>query len=428
MIIKPKWLQKVQAQQAELFRAEGFPTRKQEDWKYTPVGIIAEKALGPRVSSAIEEIGSSPALEPLQLNLDLNREAFYQLLILDGQWRREYSNCPDEKQVRISTWSEQYAQDPEWLKTLFFQFSKAKTTPFTHLNQANFEDGLIIQVQEDCLLDRPIQILYFNSDRGEWLEQHPHCLMVLGKNARATFLETHEDRNSQSTFHNGLTHVHLHEGAKLDYFKLSPENDQSLHISSMAFFQEKDSVAKTYHFGLGGRLVRDDLHINLKNAGASCELYGFYALNGAEHYDCHSRIDHVSSMTSSQQIYKGIVDGKARGVFNGKIFVHPHLQKISARQRNNNLLLSKTAEMNTKPELEIYSEDVSCSHGATIGELDEEALFYLRSRGIPEAEAKQLLTHAFAAEIFEKSSSSSSAYVYQRILKKLSGGGSHDRT
>src|SRR3990167_8972350 len=159
-----------------------------------------------------------------------------------------------------------------------------------------------------------------------------------------TFVETHEDHNSKSTFHNNVTNVFADENSTLDYFKLSPENEQALQISSMAFSQEKDSQVNAYHFGLGGRLVRDDLHFTLKNSGASCSLYGFYALKGAENYDCHSRIDHVSSATESQQIYKGIIDGKARGVFNGKIVVHKGIAKISAKQRNNNLLLTRTAE------------------------------------------------------------------------------------
>ncbi len=407
MMTKPQWLQTWQTQKAEVFRAEGFPTRKTEDWKYTNIGIITENTYR-KISSPLEYSPHSP--ETLTES--------YLLLVQDGQLRRDQSHLPDANQVKITTWSEQYIENPAWLHEIFSEFSEVKNTPFTNLNNANFNDGLLIKVNDNCILDKPIQILYLTSNYAESIEQHFHNMIHVGKNSQTIFLESHQDNNSKASFHNNVTNILVDENARLDYFKLSPENEQSLQISSMAFLQERDSLVNAYHFGLGGRLVRDDLHFILKNKGATCGLYGFYALQGSENYDCHSRIDHVSSLTNSQQLYKGIVNGKARGVFNGKIVVHKGVSKINAKQRNNNILLTKTAEINTKPELEIYSEDVSCSHGATVGELDAAALFYLRSRGIPESEAKQLLTRAFAEEVFELMPFTL-IHLTERVMQKL---------
>jgi Fe-S cluster assembly protein SufD len=422
MIMKPQWLQDFQTQKAELFRAEGFPTRKNEDWKYTNVGVIAENTFRrpPANTSRNDGCGEGRVHTINNARVHCGGD-FYQIVILDGQLCRDSSHLPNEKQAMITTWSEQYAADPEWLKTGFSLFSNAKSTPFTLLSEANFDDGLIIKIPDNSIVDKPLHILYITSQADDLIENHLNNLIFIGKNAQASFFEEHHDHNTKHTFHNSLTHIHADICSHLSYFKVSPENEQALQISNLSIIQEQDSRVSTYHFGLGGRLVRDDLHFSLNHSGASCELYGFYGISGKEHYDCHSRIDHASSHTESQQIYKGIIDGKAKGIFNGKVVVHPNISAVSAKQRNNNLLLTKSAEINTKPELIIDSDDVSCSHGATVGDLDPKVLFFLRSRGIPEHEAKQLLTHAFAAEIVQKVPHEKiAAYLTDRIKRKLS--------
>jgi len=249
---------------------------------------------------------------------------------------------------------------------------------------------------------------------------HPRILVRAGDNSRATLVERYIALDDAVYFTNAVAEIQLGNNAALDYYRVQEECAKAFHIGGVHVHQGRDSRFFAHGVSLGNALLRNDIDVRLAAGGAHCELIGIYLAAGRQHVDIHTRIDHLQPHGTSNEFYKGIIDGRGRSVFNGKVIVHPDAQKTDARQVNNNLLLSADAEVDTKPQLEIYADDVQCSHGATVGQLDADALFFLRSRGVDEAAARHLLTHAFAAEIIERVEVPAlRAYLDRAIMTRL---------
>jgi len=265
------------------------------------------------------------------------------------------------------------------------------------------QDGAVIRIKRNAPLSEPIHLLYLNIDNGIPHANYLRNLIIAEENSHAHIIETYlGEQGAPTYFTNTMTDISLHSNAHCHHYKWISENDRAFHVGTVNADQAQDSHFYSYSNVFGGKLVRSDTNIKLQGKGAACELNGLYLGANNQHIDHHTCIEHVVPHGMSREFYKGILTDKARGVFNGRVHVHPDAQHTDSGQHNKNLLLSNTAEIDTKPELEIYADDVKCAHGATVGNLDEQALFYLRSRGIDPQSAKALLTFAFANEIIEK--------------------------
>jgi Fe-S cluster assembly protein SufD len=271
---------------------------------------------------------------------------------------------------------------------------------FTALNTAFIRDGAFIELQPDAVVDQPIHLIFVSEGQGESIS-HPRNLIVAAQNSRATIIESYICIRDTPYFTNAVTEISLGEGARVDHYKIQRESEKSFHVGTTQIRQARDSQLHSFSFAVGGSLARTNIYTTLDGNAATCTLNGLYLADGAQHIDNQTSIEHIAPNCPSHEIYKGVLDGRSHGVFNGKVYVHPEAQKTDGKQSNNNLLLSPTARVDTKPQLEIFADDVKCTHGATVGRLDELAMFYLNSRGIGAETARTLLTYAFAADVLE---------------------------
>ncbi|WP_423062668.1 Fe-S cluster assembly protein SufD [Candidiatus Paracoxiella cheracis] len=365
--------------QLQEFIKQGFPNRKVEDWKYTDVSAIAKQAF-----TLSHEVSSDVDIRPLKI------ESPHIIVFVNGRYAPVLStvnNLPTA--VTVSTVNQA------------LQIPAQYQTPFSALNAALMTDGLYLSIPKNNYIEHPIHLIYLQTDDRQ-LMNHPRHFIDVGENSEVTFFEEYVGQTSAAYFNNVVTQISAAQNARVQHFKLQNEAKQAFHIANTIICQQKDSVVSTTTIATGASLSRDDLNYSLNEAGSQCRLLGLYHLDNERHIDNHSRIDHRVPHCSSEQNYKGIIDGKSRAVFNGRVIVHEDAIKTKALQSNQNLLLSAHAEIDAKPELEIYADDVQCAHGATVGRLDEQALFYLRSRGIDDDMAHHLLTCAFANEILEQ--------------------------
>jgi Fe-S cluster assembly protein SufD len=279
--------------------------------------------------------------------------------------------------------------------------AETETRAFAALNTAFAEDGAYVFVPDGVVLDTPIQLLFISVAAASSMS-HPRSLIVLGQGSQAQIVETYVGRSGQAYFTNAVTEVFVGENAVLDHYKVQEEGREAYHVASMHVRASRSSTFSSHSFSLGGGLTRNDAIATLAGEGAECTLNGLYLADGERLVDNHTTIDHVMPHCPSHEIYKGILGGKARAIFNGKIIVRQDAQKTDAKQTNRALLLSDEATINTKPQLEIFADDVKCTHGATVGQLDEDAVFYLRARGLTYLEARDMLIHAFAGDILDR--------------------------
>ncbi|MFQ5429603.1 MAG: Fe-S cluster assembly protein SufD, partial [Phycisphaerae bacterium] len=269
---------------------------------------------------------------------------------------------------------------------------------FTALNTAFMEDGALILIPGGTVLDRLVHLLFLSTADGPAAVTHPRNLIVAGAGSQATIVETYAALGDGVYFTNAVTEIVAHDNAVIDHYKVEREGGGAYHVATRQVHQYRDSVVTSHTVSLGGRLVRNDTNAMLDGPGCQCTLNGFYLLKDTQHVDNHLRVDHARPHCSSWEHFKGVLDDRSRAVFTGRIKVYEGAQKTDAKQSNMNLLLSKEALVDTKPQLEILADDVKCTHGATIGQIDPQAVFYLRSRGIPDAAARALLIYAFAGE------------------------------
>jgi Fe-S cluster assembly protein SufD len=269
---------------------------------------------------------------------------------------------------------------------------------FVALNSAFLQEGAVILIPDGCIVEKPIELMFVSTAQTK-AHHHPRVLIVTGKGSIANIVENYTGLNTGIYFSNAVTEIVLGQGSVMEHYKIQRESEQAFHIANTRVHQHRDSSYGSLSMTLGAELSRNELNVLLAGEGASCELNGLYLVGGIQHVDNQTNIDHAQPHSTSQELYKGILSGKSHAVFNGKIIVRKDAQRTDARQINKNLLLSDGARVNTKPQLEILADDVKCNHGATIGHLDEEAMFYLKSRGMSEPKAQRLLMYGFINDV-----------------------------
>jgi Fe-S cluster assembly protein SufD len=289
---------------------------------------------------------------------------------------------------------------PELVRELG-QITPYEDRAFTALNTAFMNDGAVVHVGRDVETDTPIHLLFVTDAVAAKSMMHPRNLIIVERNAKATVIESYVSLSDAVYFTNAVTEVVVAEGATLHHYKMQREGMRAFHVGTIETQQGRDSHYFSFSFATGGSLTRTNIYTALAGEGCGATLNGLYMLDGAQHCDHQTMIEHSQPNCFSRELYKGVLDGQSHGVFNGKVYVDPIAQKTDGKQTNNTLLLSERAQVDTKPQLEIFADDVKCTHGATVGRLDEQALFYMKSRGVSRDLARQLLTYAFAADVLE---------------------------
>jgi Fe-S cluster assembly protein SufD len=390
----PAWLAGARRAAMDHFIATGFPTKKNEDWHFTSPAAIAEVDWLP-LRDASGQVQPDD-LAQFTLGLDAPR-----LVFVNGRYVAGLSSLSGlPSRVRVldlaSHWNDAAAEN--WLTKIATPTRDA----FTALNTAFTVDGAIVHVPADTVVETPIHLLYVTDSEAAKGATHPRTLIVADRHAVVTVIESYVTLGDATYFTNAVTEIQVADGAKVDHYRIERESERAYHIGTTEVRQGRDSRYHSFSFATGGALARVNLYTVLGGEGGETLMHGLYMLDGTQHIDHQTRIEHAAPHCASREVYKGIMDDASHGVFNGKVYVQPEAQKTDGKQTNNNVLLSETAQADTKPQLEIFADDVKCTHGATVGRLDEVALFYLRSRGIDLEQARTLLTYAFAADVLER--------------------------
>jgi len=399
---EPAWLQTLRESSFDLFEQSGFPNVKQEEWKYTNVTSIAKANFAPVLTSNGVGLSADPGLEGF-----IYEEARHsRLVFVNGMFRQDLSSMsamPDgvvAMDLRDALSDSQYeAIVREYLE------HPVLANGFAALNTALFTSGLFLKIPSGISLEAPIHLLFI----GEGVTVNPppaafpRVMIVAEENSSATIIESYASTKDDGVYlTNAIVDLSLADGARLQHYKIQRESMGAFHIATTRAELGRNSNYNTTTINFGAALSRHDIHVQMDHEGAECAVDGLYMVDGSQHTDTHSVIDHRQPHCTSHQLYKGILDGKSRAVFNGKVFVRHGAQQTDARQTNKNLLLSTGARVDTKPQLEIFADDVKCTHGAAVGQIDEEEKFYLESRGINPALARNMLTYGFAEEVIER--------------------------
>jgi Fe-S cluster assembly protein SufD len=388
----PAWLEQRRSRAASAFAGLGFPTVRQEEWRFTSVAPIANGDFPPAPAGA--------SLDEAQLAALPYADAPHRLVLVNGRVSPALSRLGlDAPGVRFGSLAG--ALDDIGVAETLGRIAEADTRAFAALNTAFLEDGAYLYVPARTVVETPLEILYVTSSASPVMTS-PRTLIVMGEASQARVVETYIGVAGQVYFTNAVSEVFLAPHAVLDHYKVQQESVEAHHVASLHLHAERSSTFASHSFSLGGRIVRNDAVATLAGEGAECTLNGLYLADGERLVDNHTFIDHAMPHCPSHEVYKGILGGRARAVFNGKIMVREDAQKTDAKQTNRALLLSDEATINTKPQLEIFADDVKCTHGAAIGQLDEDAIFYLQARGLTYLEARDLLIHAFAGEILDR--------------------------
>jgi Fe-S cluster assembly protein SufD len=373
----------------ERFVAAGFPTQRQEEWKYTNLRRLEARTFAPAATAAVA------AHDPRWI-----ANAGTRIVLVNGHCMPALSSIeaqlPGMTLLALKRWWE---NDPAAMATFIAQASRAQPGALEDLNLAFFEDGVVLDLAAGANPDQPIYIVHHWSDAAAQVMSNPRVVVRAGANSRCVVIEHFVGAPTGECFTNAVCEIEIAAGASVEHYRIQQESTRGFHIGHVNVRLQQDSRYASHDLALGASLARVNLSTTLQGPGAHVALNGLVAPLGTQHLDVHTTIDHAAANTSSDENYRGIAGERGRGVFNGKVIVRPGAQKTDARQSSRNLLLNAGAEIDTKPELEIYANDVKCSHGATTGRLDAAALFYLRSRGLDEVAARTLLIRAFAESI-----------------------------
>lgn len=369
-----------------LYLKSGLPAPKEEEYKFTGITKKLEKSLD-----------NFNQANQLSVEENLIKESVFQgfegdvLVFSNGKFLQEMSSNIEGLEV-----SDILSSSAE-----IGSIAKAEKDAFAALNQASFSGGISIKVPKKTKIEKPILLLSFNgANDGQVIT--PRFWIEVGDFSEVTFLDQSISMSEEAYFVNKVVEIKGGLNSHINYYRLQNESNQAIEVSNIETDIQSDARFTSVNISLSGDMVRNNLSLNLLGSNSEGNMYGIYLLNGKTHVDNHTNVDHTIPHAESNEMYKGIFDAQSRGVFNGKIFVRQDAQKTNAFQQNNNVLLSEDAIVNTKPQLEIWADDVKCSHGCTVGQLDEEALFYLQARGIGKVQAKGLLLYAFAGEVMEK--------------------------
>jgi Fe-S cluster assembly protein SufD len=393
----PSWLKRTRDDASGRFQSLGFPTADDEEWRFTSVAPIAEA----RFALALDgraALGSAD-LAPFRLT-DLSSA---ELVFVNGRYAADLSHVRSlPRGVRIECLASALANNASEVEPYLTRIAPFERQPFTALNTALFVDGAFVHVAAKAALDAPIHVLFVSTADGRPTMAHPRVLVVAGESSQASVVESYVGPAGNRYFTNAVTEVVVGENASVDHYKLQHESLNAYHIGAMHVTGRRNARFQSHSVSFGGSLVRNDVIAVLDGEGIDCTLNGLYLGDGRRLVDNHTIIDHAKPHCVSREVYKGILADHARAVFNGRIIVRPDAQKTDAKQTNKALLLSEDAQINTKPQLEIFANDVKCTHGAAVGQMDDEAIFYLRTRGLSHDEARNLLVHAFAGDVLNR--------------------------
>ncbi len=391
---EPAWLTKAREDAHAFFVEAGLPTRKLEAWRYANAALFTKLPLASQLTSKATTADLPPAV---------GTEGSLRIVLIDGRVAAPPLSSGLGTKVpglRIESLATAVLDNGARLER-FLGAPSPRDHSFSALNTAMFTDGVVVTIDANAAIESPIEIV--SSTSGGGIAQHTRVIVIAGANSKATIVEQHISEGGGASFANVVVDVELADGANLEHVTVGDEHTDVVHIAATRVHQTgRDSNYRSLVVSLGGAFHRHSLYVTLLGQGASCEIDGLYVLDGAKQHDHYTVIDHAVPHTTSREHYKGVLGGKSRGTFFGRILVRKDAQKTSSAQENNNLLTSNEALCNSTPQLEILADDVKCSHGSTIGQIDETALFYLRSRGIAVATARDLLTYAFANEILDR--------------------------
>jgi len=387
------WLSGLRERALARFAAAGMPTPRRESWKYTSLRALEQVGFGttgaPRACISIDR---APSLLPAA-------SEHHRLVFVDGHYRADLST-PGKLPAgaALMTLREVLAKQPDWLEANLGRLSDDSDQPLLALNTAMMMNGFVLRLDAGVVLHDPIEVVHLGGAGDRPLAYHPRNLVVLAPRSQATLIEHYTHMGEQPYYANVATEVALAEGAVLHHYKLQADALDAFHTATVHAEVGKGALYDAFGMTTGARLSRNEIAVRLAGEGANCHLNGAYLVRGSQHCDNTTAIDHLVPNTACSEVFKGVIDDRARAVFQGKITVHRDAQHSNGHQLSKVLLLSDRAEIDAKPELEIYADDVACSHGATAGDLDHDALFYLRARGIPETTARSMLIEAFLAE------------------------------
>ncbi len=396
------WLERLRETAMDRFEQLGFPAIENEEWKYTNVSQIARTRFMPiaanvNLRSAVGE-GELTAFTYPETKAS-------QLVFVDGILRPELSSLSGlPAGVVALDFSAALTIEPfaELMRTYLGRIVDYSDNGFTALNTAFVGSGALVVIPKGLVVETPLHLLFLCSSKGANVAAFPRVLVIAEENSSATIIESYDSIGNDAYFTNAVVEILLRDGARLEHYRVQDESSEAFHIASTRADLGRDSSFETTSIMLGAKLSRHDLSVMMDHEGAECRVDGLYIIGDGQHTDTHSVIDHKQPHCASHQLYKGILDGKSRAVFNGKVFVRRGAIGTDANQTNKNLLLSNEAHVDTKPQLEIFADDVKCAHGAAIGQLDEDELFYLESRGIHSDLARNLLTYGFAEEVIAR--------------------------
>lgn len=394
----PSWLQDIQEKAWAHFQEVGFPTarRGNEPWKYTNVGPIADADFRlPKASQANVALQDIQAIAPWQ-------DDWTTLVFVNGQYSESLSNVNlGDSRIQVSTLAEAIKSGSGIVKKHLGKQTSEEEDGFIALNTAFIDDGAVVHIPEGTTSGSVLHILFVATDSSEPTVSHPRVLVVAGPSSKTTLLESFVGLGESRYFTNAITEIVLEEGAELEHHRLMLESEQAFHIGVARVHQDESSVYKSKVFEKRVGLGRFDLYDSIDGPGVSCDLKGLYFTTGSQHMDNFININHEKPESTSRLYYKGILDGKSRAVFGGTVYVQRGAIKTDSHQEDKNLVLSPDAEVDSKPSLFIYADDVKCGHGATAGNIDEDTVFYMRSRGIDLLTASRFLIYGFASEIID---------------------------
>jgi Fe-S cluster assembly protein SufD len=392
----PRWLQDLRDRAAARFTALGFPTVRDEEWRFTNVAPIA--------SAEFKLAGADSArVSESELAGYLYSGADHRIVIVNGVFAPDLSHAAGlPPGVVAGSLAAAVTEQPDIVQRYFGQLADFGTRAFTALNTALAADGAFVYIPDGVVVEKPLHVLFVTTNGDAPVMTSARALIVAGDRTQVRIVETFAGPRGSAYFTNAVTELVAGENAVVDHYKVQEESFDAFHIAAMHMHAARSANFSSHSFSLGGRLARNDATALLDGEGAECTLNGLYLADGERLVDNHTMIDHAKPHCPSHEIYKGILGGKARAIFNGKIVVRQDAQKTDAKQTNRALLLSDDASINTKPQLEIFADDVKCTHGAAIGQLDDDAIFYLRARGLTYFEARDMLIHAFAGDILDR--------------------------
>jgi Fe-S cluster assembly protein SufD len=412
----PRWLEDLRARGAARFTALGVPTVRDEEWRFTNVTAL----------NSIEFVPAGPISGAAErLSGFAYTDAAIRLVVVNGRFDGTLSRTKGlPGGVVAASLASAMKDHADIVQRYFGQLADFTNRSFAALNTAFVQDGAFIHVPDGVVLDAPIHVIFVAGADGTTVMAHPRTLIVAGAGSQASVIESYIGVTGETYFTNAVSEVFVGENGAVDHYKIQQESFDAYHIASLHTHTSRSSRFSSHSFTLGGKIVRNDVLAILDGEGGDCTLNGLYLADRDRLVDNHTTIDHAKAHCGSHEVYKGILGGTSRAVFNGKIIVRQDAQKTDAKQTNRALLLTDGATINTKPQLEIFADDVKCTHGAAIGQLDDEAIFYLRARGMTYADARDMLIHAFAAQVLdgvkvEPLRESLEAELFEQLAKDL---------